>query len=98
MGLEGRTAILVDDGTSGWPVLLAAVRGLRSWGAEEIVLAVPATSRSAVLMLINEVDDLYCPSVHKEREEDGRAIWGRAAVSDAEAYALWAADQPKAEY
>jgi putative phosphoribosyl transferase len=58
--LQGRTAILVDDGLATGSTMLAAVRLVRRLGAPIIVVAVPVGSRQGCERVRHEVDDLIC--------------------------------------
>ena len=55
--IEGRTAIVVDDGLATGLTARAAVRYLRRQGASRIVLAVPVTARDSAAMIAPEVDE-----------------------------------------
>jgi len=58
LDLEGRVAIVVDDGLATGLTALAAVGYLRRLGAERVVLAVPVTPRDTAQMLAGYVDEL----------------------------------------
>lgn len=58
--IEGRTAIVVDDGIATGSSVRAAVRGLRRAGPRRLVLAVPVAPPDTVEALRVEVDDLVC--------------------------------------
>ena len=58
--IEGRPAILVDDGMATGATARAAVRGLRRRGPGSIVLAVPVAAPDALEVLRGEVDDVVC--------------------------------------
>jgi putative phosphoribosyl transferase len=62
LAVEGRTAIVVDDGLATGSTALAAVRSLRLRKPARIVLAVPVAPPEAVAALRPEVDDLVCLS------------------------------------
>jgi putative phosphoribosyl transferase len=64
--LEGRTAVLVDDGLATGYTMLGAVRWVRSRGARRVVLAAPVASDTAEALLRPEVDLLVCPIVDPE--------------------------------
>lgn len=57
----GRTVIVVDDGLATGATMRAAVRSLRSRGAEHIVIAIPVGSKQACRSLAREADALICP-------------------------------------
>jgi putative phosphoribosyl transferase len=54
--VEGRTAIVVDDGVATGGTALAAVRMARALGASSVVLAIPVGPRQAVPRLEREAD------------------------------------------
>lgn len=58
--LEGRTAVLVDDGGTSHAVLRAALEALRQRGAARLVLAVPVAPADALADLLDGVDDFVC--------------------------------------
>lgn len=59
--LEGRTAILVDDGVTDDFTLRAGLIALRHHLPAEIVMAVPVGSPEACENLATEADELVCP-------------------------------------
>lgn len=56
--VEGRTAILVDDGLASGYTMAAAVRSLDRFGPHEKVVAVPVSSGSAQSLVAPLVDEL----------------------------------------
>ncbi|MGP3981601.1 phosphoribosyltransferase family protein [Streptomyces sp. KR80] len=60
--LEGRTAIVVDDGIATGATAAAACRVAQAHGASRVVLAVPVAPPDAVVSLRPEVDELVCLS------------------------------------
>ena len=58
--LKGRTVILVDDGLATGGTARAAVRALRGFGAQSIILAVPVAASQTAEELRKEVDVLVC--------------------------------------
>lgn len=58
--LEGRTAIVVDDGIATGGSVRAALRRLRRASPARLVLAVPLAPADTVEALRDEVDDLVC--------------------------------------
>jgi predicted phosphoribosyltransferase len=57
--VEGRTAILVDDGLATGSSMLAAARSLRS-RARKVIVAVPVAAESTCEQLRSEVDQVIC--------------------------------------
>jgi len=60
--LEGRAAILVDDGIATGSTMRAACQVARAHGAARIVVAVPVAAPPALQMLRDEVDEVVCVS------------------------------------
>ncbi|UCC65624.1 MAG: phosphoribosyltransferase [Anaerolineae bacterium] len=71
LDMEGKTAILVDDGLASGFTMLAAVRAVRCYAPARVVVAVPVSPFSAVDRLAPQVDDLVCLV---ERDDTGYAI------------------------
>jgi putative phosphoribosyl transferase len=61
LDLEGRTAILVDDGVATGSTIKMAITVARNLGAEKVVVAVPVGSVEAIKMLRREADEVICP-------------------------------------
>jgi putative phosphoribosyl transferase len=60
--LEGRVALLVDDGLATGLTAEAAIRATRQAGAQRIVLAVPVAAPEAAERIEQQVDDFVCLS------------------------------------
>jgi len=58
--LEGKTAILVDDGLATGATMRAALSAARLMGAARLVAAVPVGSRDAVRNLYGYADEVVC--------------------------------------
>ena len=58
--LQGRTAIVIDDGLATGTSARAALRALRSRSPRRLVLAVPVAPRETLDALRDEVDDMIC--------------------------------------
>jgi putative phosphoribosyl transferase len=61
--LKDRFVFMVDDGLASGYTMLAAVRTVRRYNPERIVIAVPTASKSAYVLLQHEVDGIICPDV-----------------------------------
>ncbi len=59
--LEGRTAILVDDGLATGSSMRAAIASARTRGAARVVVAVPVGAVSTCEALAREADEVVCP-------------------------------------
>jgi predicted phosphoribosyltransferase len=58
--LEGRTAILIDDGLATGATMMAAARTLRTRHPARIVIAVPVGAADTCRMLADEADEVVC--------------------------------------
>jgi predicted phosphoribosyltransferase len=58
--LQGRTAVLVDDGLTTGSSAAAAARVAAGRGAARVVVAVPVSSREAATSLAGQVDAVVC--------------------------------------
>ena len=56
--IEGRVAIVVDDGIATGATVRAAIKGLKARKPARIVLAVPVASQDALEMLREDVDEI----------------------------------------
>ena len=61
--IEGRTAILIDDGIATGGSVRAALRGVRRSDPKRLILAVPVAPPDTVESLRPEVDELVCLSM-----------------------------------
>jgi predicted phosphoribosyltransferase len=58
--LQGRTAILTDDGVATGYTAQAGIESLRRRGAQRVVLAVPVAPPDTAAVLAAEVDEFVC--------------------------------------
>lgn len=58
--VEGRTAIVVDDGIATGATMRAAMRALRRRGPAHLILAVPVAARDTIAALSREADRVVC--------------------------------------
>jgi len=61
--LEGKTAVVVDDGLASGYTMLAAIKQVKGLGAERVVVAVPTGSERAVKMVGREADLTICLNI-----------------------------------
>jgi predicted phosphoribosyltransferase len=61
--LDGRTALVVDDGLASGYTMRAALQFLEGLGARQLIAAVPTGSERTVQELLPLVDELYCLNV-----------------------------------
>ena len=76
LDLEGRCAVIVDDGIATGSTVRAACQVARALGAARIVIAVPVASRQAVVALQEVCDEVLCIEVPEPfyAVESGTAI------------------------
>ena len=60
LDLQGRTAILVDDGIATGSTMRVAIQGVKKVGAAHVIVAAGVAPLSTVLMLRQETDDAIC--------------------------------------
>lgn len=58
--VQGRTAVLVDDGLATGATMIAAARAVRQQGAGKVIVAVPVAPREALKELRQEADGVIC--------------------------------------
>jgi putative phosphoribosyl transferase len=58
--IDGKTAILVDDGIATGASISAAIKGLRRKNPKSLILAVPVAPLSTLEELRGQVDDIVC--------------------------------------
>ena len=96
--LEGRVALVVDDGVATGATARAACQVARAHGARSVVLAVPVASSRTVAELRRDVDDLVCLDSPHPFWAVGQAYRNFGQTSDEEVVALldratWAAGE-----
>lgn len=89
--VDGRTAIIVDDGLATGLTVLAAVRALRGRDAARIVVAVPVGSEEAIGKVSAEADEVVCARIAHELRSVGQWYEDFSQVDDDEVLALLAA-------
>jgi len=60
LSINGRTAILVDDGIATGATVRAALKSVRNQNPARLILAVPVAATDALRVLKNLVDDVVC--------------------------------------
>jgi predicted phosphoribosyltransferase len=73
MSLEGKTAILVDDGLATGATMIAAARWAKAARAARVVAAVPVAAAESARLLQQEADDVVV--LHTPRSFFGVAAW-----------------------
>lgn len=91
LAVEGRTAILVDDGLATGRTAHAAALCLKRRGAGKVVLAVPVAARPSVAELADGVDEVVCVYMPEDLWAIGLWYEDFKPTSEDEAMALLAA-------
>jgi putative phosphoribosyl transferase len=86
--VEGRDAIVVDDGVATGATTRAALRGVRRKGPRSLTLAVPVAPRETVEKLAAEVDHLICLATPSPFSAIGNHYANFTQVSDDEVIAM----------
>lgn len=94
--VEGRTAVVVDDGIATGTTVRAALLALRRRNPARLVLAVPVAPPEAVATLRGEVDDLVCLSQPAHFQAVGLHYADFHQVSDEEVLAILERHRPAA--
>lgn len=89
LAIEGRTAILIDDGLATGATMKAAARAVRP-RAGRVVIAVPVAAASTCRELENEADRVLCLSTPEDFEAVGQFYRNFTATSDDEVRTLLA--------
>lgn len=89
LAIEGRTAILIDDGLATGATMKAAARAIRP-RAGRVVIAVPVAAASTCRELENEADRVLCLSTPEDFEAVGQFYRNFTATSDDEVRTLLA--------
>ncbi len=84
LDLQGRSAILIDDGLATGSTMLAAVRHARSLKPARVMIGVPVGSSEACNLLRKEVDDLICLATPEHFHAVGEWYRDFRQVSDTE--------------
>jgi putative phosphoribosyl transferase len=86
--MEGRTALVVDDGIATGSTARAACQEVRPQGAARVVLAVPVCSPDTARVLRGEVDELVCVETSRWFFAVGQCYTDFRPTSDKEVTAL----------
>lgn len=85
--IEGRTAILIDDGLATGSSMMAAARSLRS-RARQVIVAVPVAAESTCNELRSEVEQIICATTPRQVFSVGMFYRNFAQTTDEEVRAL----------
>ena len=88
IGVEGRTAIVVDDGLATGATMRAAITALRERRAAVIVVAVPTASRETCAEIGRIVDEIICTRTPEHFLAVGRWYRDFSPISDDEVRSL----------
>jgi putative phosphoribosyl transferase len=95
--VEGRTAIVVDDGIATGATMRAALRAVRRRKPSRLVLAVPVALSGTVESLRNEVDEVVCLATPEWFGAIGAFYADFRQLSDEEVRSLLERTKPSAE-
>lgn len=88
--LEGKIAVLVDDGLATGSTMRAAIAAVRAQQPQRIVVAVPVAAEAACNEMRAEVDEIVCPSTPEPFWAVGQWYADFSPVSDDEVRKLMA--------
>lgn len=88
LDVEGKTAIVVDDGIATGSSMRAGIRALRQLQPKRIVVAVPVAPQRTYSLLKSEVDELVCLQTPPLFHAIGQFYEDFSQVSDQEVLAL----------
>jgi putative phosphoribosyl transferase len=80
--IEGRTAIVIDDGVATGATTRAALRAARMRAPKRLILAVPVAPADSLLALREETDDVVCLERHEPFDAIGCYYGDFQQVSD----------------
>lgn len=93
LAVEGRSAILVDDGIATGATAVVAARALKARGAAKVVLAVPVAPPGSNRRLARDFDEIVCLEQPEGFFGVGQFYVDFGQVSDREVQELLAADR-----
>lgn len=94
VALEGRTAIVVDDGIATGATMRAALRAIARQHPAHVVLAVPVAAPDSLAHLRAEVDEVICPTQPAFFDAVGAFYAHFGQTTDEEVMQLMAAAPP----
>jgi putative phosphoribosyl transferase len=88
LSIEGRVAILVDDGLATGSTMLAAATAVRRRSPKRTVVAVPVAAAETCQAFRHEVDEVVCAATPEPFRAVGMWYTDFGQISDAEVHAL----------
>jgi putative phosphoribosyl transferase len=82
--VKDRTVIIVDDGIATGFTILAAIKSIKTQGANKVIVAVPVAPTDTVEKLSKEVDEVVCLEIPEEFYAVGMHYKSFSEVSDEE--------------
>lgn len=86
--VQGRTAILVDDGLATGVTMRAAIEAVRRGEPDRVIVAVPVCARETVRSIEKLADDIVCVSIPESFRAVGHWYENFTQTSDAEVIEL----------
>jgi putative phosphoribosyl transferase len=92
--MDGRAAVVVDDGIATGATMIAALRAVRALTPAHLVAAVPVAPPDAITRLAREADEVVCLSAPEVFQAVGQFYEDFRQVEDDEVIALLVAHTP----
>jgi putative phosphoribosyl transferase len=86
--LQGRTAIVTDDGVATGATMQAALWTVRKEKPRRLIAAIPVASEEAITRIIEDVDELVCLRMPPDFEAVGQFYTHFEQISDQEVLAI----------
>ncbi len=94
--IEGKRAIVVDDGIATGASMRVAIKAVRSSGASHITLAIPVAAPDSLEQIRSEVDEVVCLHAPEYFEAVGAFYKEFEQVEDEEVISLLSQNRPEA--
>jgi len=80
--LKNKTVIITDDGLATGSTMLAAIRSVRTSGAQSVIVATPVASKEAAAEIKRSADEFLCPLIPQEFHAVGQFYHTFEPVTD----------------
>lgn len=88
VALEGKVAVVVDDGVATGATMRAALRGVRRRAPRRVIVALPVAAPEALALLAAEADEIVCVNAPRDLGGVGAFYRDFRQTSDAEVIRL----------